>query len=231
VIEFGDEVGRATLFTSERRWHGLRNGTHFRIELMVQSPTTPGRLERRKARTRAAILEAASGLFREQGYEETAIQQIAERADTGVGTLYGYFASKEDILREVLKLHSGQAIQRYRAAVDHATPAIDRLIAALTTFADYICDNRSILQAAFQMTGDGLRGDEQPMEWLVAAYAGIVAEGVAVGQLGPVPADAAARMLLGTYLMAMLGVGIWRGRDETATRADLEELARLLVRQ
>ena len=63
------------------------------------------------------------------------------------------------------------------------------------------------------------------------ACAGLVAGGVSGGEFGPVPADAAARMLLGTYLMAMLGVGIWRGRDATATRADLEELARLLVRR
>ncbi len=198
---------------------------------MAQAPASPGRLERRKARTRAAILEAASDLFRQQGYEDTAIQQIAERADIGVGTLYGYFVSKEDMLREVLKLHSEQAIQRYRATVDHATPSIDRLLTALNTFADYIADNRSILQAAFQISGENIRGDEQPMEWLVAAYAAIVADGVASGELGPVPADAAARMLLGTYLMAMLGMGIWRGRDETATRSDLEELVRLLVRR
>ena len=84
---------------------------------------TGSRLERRKARTRATILEAAGALFRDNGYEETSIQQIAERADTGVGTLYGYFASKEEMLHEVLRQHSDEAIERYQASVDESTPA------------------------------------------------------------------------------------------------------------
>ncbi|MEO9254346.1 MAG: helix-turn-helix domain-containing protein, partial [Tepidiformaceae bacterium] len=77
----------------------------------------PGRLERRKARTRAAILTAASRLFHERGYEDTSIQQVAERADTGVGTLYGYFASKEDILRAVLDDQRDEAIARYQSSI------------------------------------------------------------------------------------------------------------------
>ena len=49
---------------------------------MTTVAPAPGRLERRKARTRAAIISAASKLFHERGYEDTSIQQIAELADT-----------------------------------------------------------------------------------------------------------------------------------------------------
>ncbi len=77
---------------------------------MTEALVAPGRLERRKARTRAAIIDAATALFHERGFEETSIQQIAERADTGVGTLYGYFGSKDQILREVLHLARNEAL-------------------------------------------------------------------------------------------------------------------------
>jgi AcrR family transcriptional regulator len=190
----------------------------------------PGRLERRKARTRAAILEAASSLFSESGYEETAIQQIAERADTGVGTLYGYFPSKEDILKEVLRENSNHAVERYLAAVTADTPAIDRICTSLATFAEYIRENRTVLIAVFQIAARDRRLDETPMEGLVRAYEAMLLDGITAGTLKPVPVATTARLLLGTYLQAMLGIGIWSGRrDDSQTDRELEEVVRALL--
>lgn len=196
----------------------------------AEGPTAPGRLERRKARTRAAILEAASSLFQEQGYESTAIQQIAERADTGVGTLYGYFASKEAILVEVLRAHSEDAVERYYAAIRPETPAIDRVCTGLATFADYIRENRAILMAAFQVAARERRIDDQPTDWLVSAYTQILKEGIESGELKPVPIDSSARLLLGSYMQAMLGIGVWHGRGrDPQTLEDLETLTRAML--
>lgn len=48
------------------------------------------------------ILDAATELFSEQGYDCTSIRQIAERAGISLGLLYNYFKSKEEVLREIL---------------------------------------------------------------------------------------------------------------------------------
>ncbi len=56
----------------------------------------------RSRRTRERILQAALTCFEEQGYDETTTAAIARRARIAVGTLYGYFADKRDILLEVL---------------------------------------------------------------------------------------------------------------------------------
>lgn len=63
----------------------------------------PGRNERRKARTRAALLDAARTLFARQGFEQTAIAEITDTADLGVGSFYNHFESKEDLLAALLK--------------------------------------------------------------------------------------------------------------------------------
>jgi AcrR family transcriptional regulator len=57
-----------------------------------------GLRERKKAKTRAAIQRHALRLFREQGYDETTVNQIAEAAEISPSTFFRYFPTKEDIV-------------------------------------------------------------------------------------------------------------------------------------
>ncbi len=189
------------------------------------------RVERRKARTRAAILETASRLFRENGFDATSIQDIAEMADAGVGTLYGHFASKEEILREVLRSHAVEAVERFRVEVSKDLPALDRLCAALGAFASYLRDNRTILRSGFRSGMRSPHYDESPANWLGQACRQLIADGIARGELRDVPVDATVRLLVGTYTLAMLGIGGWHGHEDSPqTVEDLETLARTLLR-
>lgn len=54
--------------------------------------------ERKRARTRQALIDAAIELFDSTGYEQTTIADIAARAEVGRRTFFSYFTSKEELL-------------------------------------------------------------------------------------------------------------------------------------
>ncbi|MEO8540478.1 MAG: TetR/AcrR family transcriptional regulator [bacterium] len=187
----------------------------------------PGRLERRKARTRAAIIAAASKLFHENGFEETSIQHIAELADTGVGTLYGYFESKDDILREVLQTERDEALEQYFAGIDEKTPYMERACMAVNSLAMYLRKNRTILVAAFQVGARNRQVDQSQVTWLHEGFREMIESGITAGEFRALPLDATVRMLVGTTMLAMLGIGNWAGEeDKPTTVAELEALTR-----
>jgi TetR/AcrR family transcriptional regulator len=64
---------------------------------MARALPATSRTERRKARTVAAILDAAERQFVERGFENARIDEVAADADVAVGSIYNHFGSKEGL--------------------------------------------------------------------------------------------------------------------------------------
>jgi len=55
---------------------------------------------KKSEQTKATIMETALELFRAEGFSETTMRQIAQKADIALGTTYRYFKSKEELVLE-----------------------------------------------------------------------------------------------------------------------------------
>lgn len=65
-----------------------------------------GRRELNRARTQAALEDAALQLFAERGFDHTSIADIADRAEVATRTFFNYFNAKEDV---IFTLHMSRA--------------------------------------------------------------------------------------------------------------------------
>ncbi|MDH6144080.1 AcrR family transcriptional regulator [Kitasatospora sp. GP30] len=64
----------------------------------METSEEPGRREQNRLRTHNALVQAATRLFQEQGYEATTVRDIAAAAGVGERTFFRYFPSKESLV-------------------------------------------------------------------------------------------------------------------------------------
>ncbi|MFI6542431.1 TetR/AcrR family transcriptional regulator [Streptomyces prunicolor] len=70
---------------------------------MAVDPSSVSSLrERKKLRTRYAIIDTAVGLFLERGYDETTVAEIAEAAEVAPRTFFRYFATKDEVALDLV---------------------------------------------------------------------------------------------------------------------------------
>jgi AcrR family transcriptional regulator len=112
---------------------------------MAVGESTIGLRERKKARTREALQEAAMARFARQGFDGTTVEEIAEACEVSPRTFFRYFPTKEDVL------FADAAVRRERllaviADRPAAEPAFVALRAAMRELAaDYRNDRDALV--------------------------------------------------------------------------------------
>jgi AcrR family transcriptional regulator len=188
--------------------------------------TKPGLRERKKERTRQALVNAAIELFGSKGYEETTIAELAEAADVSTRTFFSYFASKEAVLFE------GTPLKMERSASVLASPLPGERPAELL-----LRSFRYVLEQDTDLTGElaqlrarlifstpalqpfalrkALEGQRELTDGLIATYK---------GELDPVIAAAMTGALVGA-LVSIITALFGRSQDDPTSPDAAEQLA------
>lgn len=76
---------------------------------------------------REKIVTAAARVFNRRGFAAVTMAEVASEAETFAGSLYYYFASKDDLVEEVLNLGIAQLAETVIATVTHLPPALSAI--------------------------------------------------------------------------------------------------------
>jgi AcrR family transcriptional regulator len=102
-----------------------------------------------------AIINAASEVFAEVGYENATMIEIAARADTSVGSLYQFFSNKESVLKALVERYVNRATEVFSAMDVESFSAKsfeEGIRAILVPLKTFIRDNRDF-QVIFASSG------------------------------------------------------------------------------
>jgi AcrR family transcriptional regulator len=106
--------------------------------------------------TRRHIFECALALFRENGFDATTMQQIADRANVAKSAAYYYFPSKEAIVQAYYEAVQTEQERLCADVFAQSGSLKPRLIIAMHSKFDLVQDDRKLLGVVFRYTGEPL---------------------------------------------------------------------------
>lgn len=133
--------------------------------------------QERSRRMRQSLLDAALDLFEARGYEATSIEEIAARAESSIGSFYGYFRSKQQVLLVLMQQYLDSLTTLGFDTLDHTHDALSSLEAVvdrgLGAEQTYIGAYRAWREAA--VTDPDLKIlDERIMVWMQAGTVAVI---------------------------------------------------------
>jgi AcrR family transcriptional regulator len=197
---------------------------------MHTEPVPQGRREKRKQEIRTRIEEAAYRLFRDQGIEETSIEQICVAADVARRTFYGYFPNKHSLLGGlgISRLYD-QSEPMLRLLMDNHRTTRDRLEAMIdyieSNFAGYDDVDRELILLAPSTFAEDRARQREIGDSAMSSFTRLITAGVKIGDVQTeFSPEILAAMVVGTLNMLTIS---WAMNSDYPIFTKLEE-ARVL---
>ncbi len=132
------------------------------------------------------ILSAAASLFAQYGIKKTTVEEIAQRAGIGKGTLYLYFKSKEEIFAAVMDRVGMLFLDRLETTIKGAESPSEKIGAMIRMRFAFIKEMLSDLhfsrEALYELRDDIIRHQEKFMLRELEIVQGILEDGVRRGE-------------------------------------------------
>jgi AcrR family transcriptional regulator len=182
--------------------------------------------------TREHIVEVATRLFAENGYEDTSIEDVLTAAGVSRGALYHHFAGKEALFGASMELIEGRIGAGLREVIANAPSAVAALYSAALGWIDLAGDpmiSRIVLIDAPSVMGweHWREGGQQTVREMRAMLAPIADE----GRLAPSLVNSFAHMIVAALDEIALVIAQAEDREAAMAegRAATEELLRRLI--
>jgi AcrR family transcriptional regulator len=167
-------------------------------------------IEEHKTLTRRDILEAAAGLFRAQGYNETSLGDIASHVGIGRTTLYEYFSDKEGILVCLVQQELPGLMADLVADLPGDGSCRERLGVLIERGLEFVADDSRLgsmlMRELPNISKEAQREVRKAHFGLADAVVGVCREGVASGEFRQMDPMVAGQLVYGLMMSASSGL-------------------------
>lgn len=138
------KIGRERNVSSERFYSDLAARLILDSEPEGAARTLP------KSSMKGKILDAALEVFSEKGFHLATVDEIADRAGVGKGTLYRYFANKENLFNELVRLRLEELEKSAKAVLNGQDDVLTMIAKYLHTYFDFFDRNQRLYRLIVQ---------------------------------------------------------------------------------
>ena len=189
--------------------------------------------QQRLADTRARILKAARGLVADGGWSAAQVDHVAAKAGVATGTVYRHWSAKAELCAEIVATVSSREVGIVKAIADSDAAPVDKLQAAIRTFASRALRGRRLAYALIAEPVDPevetVRLDYRAQ--LVRCFERILREGIMRGAFPRLDPAVAAACIVGAFMEALVGpLAPARGTGPRADRHLVEQISQFCLR-
>ncbi len=161
-------------------------------------------IERRKevvaSMMKGTVYDAAVAVLTEHGLAGLTMARVAAEADVATGSLYNYFANKDELLRYVHKRTIEPILQRGQEIVDSAMPALAKLDAIIRAWFEYSHEHQTLFH--YLVTDEASRSvlksqGQETHATAIDQLVAIIVQGIKDGVLRQIDPKRVAGFLLG----------------------------------
>lgn len=161
--------------------------------------TSPRREDRRRQRTRSAIISAGHKLFANRSMEGVSIDDIIEAADVAKGSFYNHFADKESLADTIIELVQGDCEHHIFVANQDVDDAPTRVARAMAMMVRYAHEHPDRLKAMMSLSARR-SNVHAPLN---AGVTHDIQAGLATGQFSGVSLEAGVLIVIGLISVAI----------------------------
>jgi AcrR family transcriptional regulator len=126
---------------------------------MSEEQGVPGKRAAQGRATRGQLIEVATGLFADHGYEGTSIEAVLTAAGVSRGALYHHFAGKEALFRAVLEGLSERITEQLTEVISSCTDPVEAVRTSALGWIDLAGD--PVIQRIMLVDAPSVLGWEQ----------------------------------------------------------------------
>lgn len=103
------------------------------------------RLTQRGKERKRQLMDFAATRFAESGYHPTSVAEIVEGMGVGKGVFYWYFASKEELLLEILREAQQDMRRRQQQEMGDSSDPVERLESGIRATMHWLAEHRDLM--------------------------------------------------------------------------------------